>query len=650
MDFIENAGRMKKKNDGKSVEESMRLKVHSKLMFQVGPDGQDPIVETIETSMKADMVRITQKDAQTLTVRASSGKALNAVKAKISKWVDSMETTTLVLDSATAVVRAAAKLECDLYLKNQPWIASLKFENDAVEIRGIDAAITVCVNRLKLAVAAVGGALHVFGSQGPVFPACDSSQWNQPRVKPEFRFVGYLGDGVEAPAYWEAQSLPSPEVSIFGIWDVPEPSPSVPLTAFSRLVSLAGLGKVPGAALTRLERAVGVGCGLTPEGDCMHVVVSSCESDLNMAESMLRSFATKSAGLYALKLQLPADVDLRSILKKLQDKWDTFVAEIGGGTLLVIGRDLVARLACALELLVSVGSSVSQLVCENPSVVSVFPIGILRTTQRLSATLEAEICRRAGLASGAAVSVSGDQIFVAGSDEQRLTARSCLDLLVHADVDDMYIPLQRFSSALACDAKYRHQSYAAFEQKWGCIICHRALKGELIIVSNSIVRRVGAAVALLATVEHLLRPLAMSSDLCIVEIPVGSAETLQLATDNIAEAMQVSVQPGNDDRSILIGGVDRRTVAAARELLMRMSGLSFQQSLLDRFTTSCACVSVSNSVLSELEEYVGCAFFFDAQRGVIEIVAKHSLRRAMAAHILSQPDVVAAFLQVTNGW
>ena len=425
--------------------------VTSRVLFQCGPEGEDPLVDEIETKHRKDGVVIVQSTATYVTIRANSNEPIPAVKTQIVEWLNALIYVRLRIDDLSDDLRDTLSYECTHFLNKKPWICSVVFKRDAVRISGHESAVNECCERIV----ALTQGLNVSKFVDSVVKAPTSVK--ETGWVPQYRLGGngpdwlkrHIQESISADvSHAEEQSLLP--VSIFDSLDiVPSPTPLAPeqVEVFKRTIKVDGIAEVPVLVIKRIEETLGAGARIWfGEDRILNIVVSSSESSLDVAEAMLNICAKREVipkhSFVSLTVNLPprSPPVTRDKLLQWEKTWNVVIVRgrADGSTLIILGRDALSRKGCEIEIIRHCGLGFRDpAIQEGRDVLNDgepgFAYDYFVTLGSVLARMgggASMVCHQAAVSSGTVVERVGSVLCIAGDRKQRIFARECVEWLL----------------------------------------------------------------------------------------------------------------------------------------------------------------------------------------------------------------------------
>ena len=628
--------------------------VPSRLLFQVGPSGQDPIVDSVESEFRPDSLRVTQDNQSSVLVQSFSLSSIEGAKIRIQNWLNAVSVTKVCIRGIPSALLARLESECSLYLHNQTWICSAVVQDACVVITGHAEAINGAVDSVYQTIVEVGGIPRERISEIKESLSAKTAEDQVTGSGPDYRYVGTLAD--HASYIYDqtyTNSVPTIPVSIFDTVSVsPAPGgPNMQLHVYRKSIKMEKASLVPPQVMTRLEAAiqpVGVKVAVF---DSSIVDIRCSDANTAVAEEMVRACVERKAlGSASLSVQLPKGFRIdKAYLHALEKKWTVVIVDPGKRELILVGQPVKA-LCCKLDLDRKIGRLTWK---EGPL-----------TSIAHDCTSTANTAKRVEVACGPSVAVSSMDAktvaIVGPSDTERLVARDCLNYLTTGSVTPL---IESSSIVVPVSGPVKNQ----LETKWGCLVQpeqenrgphgwaiqpRKATKDSVRIVSVSSYKRLGALLDLLKNnsvmYDFATLKFSVANDTGFVYallVPANCNSLSERSIAHISSCMQVIITAIPSESVILIAGEDRNCVMTACELVRVALGL-VSSLVVPELTTRVVVETLpEQDTLEQIETDLCCSLF--PGNGWIDIVSKSVLRRAMAYHVLSGEATIEA---VTEGW
>lgn len=671
--------------------------VPSRILFQCGPSGEDPLADILEREFSSILV----EDSANCSVVIKGGDA-RTIEMRIREWICALKRCELIVgETSTPVVMTAVREEVTHFIRNSPWICSAQVDANIVTMIGCAVAVKICSDRLRASLAhlnvdfAETYTLFSLSEQGSdtTAPSAIGSIGSDSHI---FRFVQSVGNKRRVPAYldeetWKIPNLnPVVPVSIFDSLDdeadtkVDNVRSLQQLTTFSRRIKVDKIHSVPQKVLERLQSVVGIGCMIrVVHNGFVDIHVSSCESDLDLADSMVRACASRrvsAGGNGCSELHFPMKME-KDILQQMETQFRVVVVVNDlSSSLLILGPEL-NRKRCEIELMQHAESKLPSLYTKTVrrSVTSVIDDSVNGFTTDTLEDVGSDLsrkgkagektCSRVASASAAAVGLVGDVLFVGGDCDSRKFARKCIDLLMRKAADH-YIEGAIVVPVNARFAQFRSQGKGkkqmdALESKHGCIIYPQPsrfstfistsgkeeIHSSLQVISRDPLARACAALDLIALCESLtpgwfdLTSLSPAHGVASVSFSCSDGPRLA-RIEALDEALNVHTNRIGEE--LVITGSNCARVEAAVQLVNRFAGRPFSQAKLDPYTRRVETEARPPPCSESIGTSIGCLCFFDSD--FVEIISASVVRREICALIVSAKNPEDELDLVTAPW
>lgn len=332
----------------KSLEEILTLppQVPARLLFQVGPGGEDPIVDRVESKFRSQGLRVIQDKGSAVTLRAFSKDALKGGREDIDKWVSEIEVTRIELSQPPEYLIAKLESESKQYLHNMSWICSVDIKKNSdqceVEITGRPEAVSAVADSVYQVIVVTGG-VAMDGVKELKFILKKNNENYEEKKFPEYRFFRDLKLREKS----EDLKVPQIPLSVFDRFSPSPPAQNYDFQIFKNAMKIEKSDSIPIQVINRLEEAVGLGTKITQLDNCVvDIRCSSSEDDVAFAEQLVRACASrtgqKNSDWTALIPMPPRSIRLRPV-----EQHRRVVCVESGKQLLIIGRPVAVSCACA---------------------------------------------------------------------------------------------------------------------------------------------------------------------------------------------------------------------------------------------------------------------------------------------------------------
>ena len=640
----------------KSYEEVLRLPqaVPSRLLFQVGPNGEDPVADLVESEFRTDGLRVVQDSSSAVTVKSVSQDAVVKAKKHLTDWLACIQFSVISFPKASSSLLNRLQKESSLFLNNMPWVCGVDvgMANRCIEIRCRPEALEQVSGRIH-------DLVRSYGEEGGVLVVAtrttEAEKMEPSEGLPVYRFVRgiVIDDDIVSPVL----SLP---LSVFDTLESPSRPPEEDthqLKVFTKTVKVEKSASIPDQVVRRLETAVGVGTRIAVlrKEEIVDIRCSQSLADVDLAERLVRACAsrTMTEGCFLLQLPHKYRLDLDRI-RTVEKSRKIVSVEVGKHSLLLLGRPEAVE--CAKTEIMRIVE------CSHSSFRGFYELEVKKTVDseglELSSNLKTGtmICKRVEAATvtcHVAVELIGNTLMVA-SPSQSLTdfVMSCVRHLLGKSVGPLLVeftvafpvPKNRITAA----------NIQKVENKWGCIIEKNSFEAPLIIkpcdpseafdivnvISWDVKARLGAAMDLLdqGRLFYDFASLKFSIGGGFLSGFVGDDLVSQRMREMISTAMDVVIIGG------IVGGKDRECVLTAIDLL---KGAEFVPLVQSRFCSLIELVDLEFD-LDKIGVELGCVVRQSTRRpGNVEVYSKLSVRRCMARLVLQRE---ATLTEVLDGW
>ena len=684
--------------------------VPGRVLFQCGPEGEDPLVDEIENKFRRSGVIISQDGNSGIVVKSVEPAVVKQAVQIIEDWVGALVTLTVeIRGSVPQDMCEKLDYECTHFLNNRPWVCSVALLQDgrcSVTAYGVRSAVDWCIYRVKEIVGEFGVS-EIFESEKNISLKIKSDKLdNSPKIsseksKPYYRWIGnvdvsekycissYILPDYLSSAFRGERSSPEPlgllPVSILDSLDAfpPENIP-VKVEVFQTTCAIPGMKSVPAAVQERLEKVAGPGTRIRVDesGNCT-IYSSGSKEQLIKTEAMVRICCSRDAS-QGQGLDVCESIRMRSIpksalLRKIESRWRV---------LLVINKSEILILCAASNKRIGAYIDLYRLETQE---------GDLPTEVEINSDLGAVLsktsggrvlCLRSAIASNAVVELEGETLYVAGDLPRRLIATELLHYLVdgrsericdYPSLPYLIIPVPALFITEYFETPARRGSanrIAQIESDWGVAIVpadsasrnvlldpHDSDAGirYLIIISASSLGRAGAAFQLIS----------VASDFSSDRRRINSAGFYDYSSINesiddelfFRHIVESKIEEGL--RAAFVGrslGVVYHQVSPTISLLACESAgrLTLAVDILtapERWASSRYSANVTRDIptclsltkLKEFESRLGCVFV-NTPSGIVDVVSVSALRREIAKFVLTCTDPEAELERVHYGW
>jgi hypothetical protein len=626
-----------KGNNSVVVEEVFSLPslVHSRLLFQVGPKGEDPIVDAIENVFRSEGLRVNQEDSSSITLKAFSQEALARAKQRLSEWVGSIEVTSVKIEKSSPMLVRRLERECSQFLNNMSWICSASVVNNSiggcsVDITGKPEAVNLVAETIYQIIVETGGADKMAEAKRSLFPHEENRQ--EPSDLPKYKLVRELQDCGEYSSV-APQVIP---LSVFEPIAGTPPLPSIDVEVFKRAFKIEKSDLVPKQVFRRLEDAVGPGTRISLlSNNVVDIRVSSSETDLSFSEQLVRACVSRSApkGAHWAKTVNKLSLD-RSTVRSLEKKRKIVTVNVGEDSLLLLGRPLAVL--CAQTELERMMRKISSIGEGNEL------LGNLLAENIKEGAL---ICKRVeqastGYLSQAAVElVNKNLVLVTETEEQKKFAIDLIEFLIGRGKLSHHV-----SQVPVPAGKLDRKTIVRIERETACVIVQGTdwMVNDSLIVGSVNSSEETEIVSIIAyDVENRLRGIVAILQLCpnifdwaSLKFGIeGGGFITAFINDGgiddfgkrIQKAMGLAACMHLPQVNItVIAGTDRESVNVSAELVLGKSVSSFgYRSIVE---------SGSLDNLKVIEPNLGC--FIRANGDRVEVYSKFASRRVLACMVV----------------
>lgn len=617
------------------------VQVPSRLLFQVGPEGQDPIVDAVEDELRSSSLRVTQESASSVTLSSYSSESNESAKRMLMDWIGQIEKVTVSIDQCPAELSSKLTTECALYLHNQTWICSAVAEGSRAVITGHAEALSGALTAIYETIVSVGGV-----SRDRITETREPLQEgnNVPKNLPKYRYAGfeanecaYVLDRCE-----EVVDSPVIPLSVFDAFrTTPIPSEDCRVEIFQKISKIDKVKSVPGRVMTRLEQCIGIGTRFTVlDDDFVDIRCSSTESDLAVSEEILNACAQKRVvGSSSVSVRIPKKLKLdKALLHKLEHKLSVVIVNASSDELIIVGRPNVLK-CCKLHLIRNI---------ENRNHSGYFRLDEFSV---IDSQVSADACRRADnvlSVSGAPVAVEriGNRVVVAGEISPEVV-KSFLNQEFPVS-DRIFVPVPIDWSNI-CQLESKHRCLVEFTS---CSIHDWVVQPKnfecksVQIVARRAMDRLGALIELLTSLfdfyDFATLKFSLGENMFIHSVHTEDGSRLAA----VRSALHVVGEFIPEYCLSVIAGDDRLSVIGACDILR--SG-DMVQSCFGFMLTVTTRGNLSSSLVGRIETELCCVIEPRSDNRIVTISRSH-LRRSLARFVLSSYHPEDTLDSVLMGW
>jgi hypothetical protein len=605
--------------------------VPARILFQCGPQGEDPKADEIENQFRRAGLVIAVADGHSVEVRCQEPTVVNQAIEQINDWVKGM--VSVEIDVSRAANLDSIDYECNHFLNNRPWICSTAFERySRVTIVGVDSAVNDCIDRINELAA---GAVRVESRQHLQTP------------KPERRHLRFLGKDIvrrdcvsfhnlpeyltSSEAYKRPVSAQLP-LSIFDSLEAPVvEDDALQLEAFRTKVRIDGISSVPEPVLKRLTAVAGDDVFINMEAnDHVEIVVSSSEEDLKRVEEMLRACVDRKhvSSNVSSRLRILKPIN-RQTSQKTEKKFHVLIIHESRNYLIVVGS-VKSRTQLQLEFL-------RRGVIEEDSIDNSI---VEKAGPDLTRIVDHHLCLKVAIAASAIVELVEPDIYLDRSSEMVVD-------LIHFLVSPSAFGIEKISNFPRLLNRYVTVSVPKsviedlkwvkrIESDWGCcLVFDQNMNAESLnvtIISDKELGRIGAAIHCLikswAGRTDRRRRDDRREEFDIPGIHVFNLIDEESITEEhlrrISVSLNIIVERYGNSSLILGYGADRSKLAAAIELIQYCQSLPFENSSYRKF---------SINVPRKPKRRTNKCFYVELTDGSVDIISHSMLRRSVAASL-----------------